>query len=106
MTAACLLLLVAGVSHVSAQSDDGSGQGGSSIEQVQTSRAEELLAKRRERLANVTPAKPSAAVDFLATAETDGFDQLVSLHLNYAQIRRSHRRWSWGGSGSRINSVI
>ena len=27
-------------------------------------------------------------------------------HLNYAQIRRSHRRWSWGGSGSRINSVI
>ena len=27
-------------------------------------------------------------------------------NLNYAQIRRSHRRWSWGGSGSRINSVI
>ena len=83
MTAACLLLLVAGVSHVSAQSGDGSGQRGSSIEQVQTSRAEELLAKRRERLANVTPAKPSAAVDFLATAETDGFDQLVSLQKGY-----------------------
>ena len=26
-------------------------------------------------------------------------------HLNYAQIRRSHRRWSCGGSGSRVNSV-
>ncbi len=27
-------------------------------------------------------------------------------HLNYAQVRRSHRRWSCGGSGSRVNSVI
>ena len=27
-------------------------------------------------------------------------------NLNYAQIRRSHRRWSCGGSGSRVNSVI
>ncbi len=30
----------------------------------------------------------------------------VMYHLNYAQIRRSHRRWSCGGSGSRVNSVI
>ncbi len=29
-----------------------------------------------------------------------------SYNLNYAQIRRSHRRWSCGGSGSRVNSVI
>ena len=28
------------------------------------------------------------------------------LHLNYAQIRRSRRRWSCGGSGSRVNTVI
>ena len=27
-------------------------------------------------------------------------------HLNYAQIQRSHRRWSCGGSGGRVNSVI
>ena len=27
-------------------------------------------------------------------------------HLNYAQIRRSHRRWSCGDSGTRVNSVI
>ena len=26
-------------------------------------------------------------------------------NLNYAQVRRSHRRWSSGGSGSRVNSV-
>ena len=79
----CLLLLGAGVWHVSAQSGDASAQAGSALESAQTSRAEELLAKRRERLANVTPAKPSAAVDFLATAETDGFDQLVSLQKGY-----------------------
>ena len=30
----------------------------------------------------------------------------VLFNLNYAQIRRSHRRWSCGGSGSRVNSVI
>ena len=29
----------------------------------------------------------------------------VTLHLNYAQVRRRHRRWSCGGSGSRVNSV-
>ena len=29
----------------------------------------------------------------------------VALHPNYAQIRRRHRRWSCGGSGSRVNSV-
>ena len=28
------------------------------------------------------------------------------IHLNYAQIRRSHRRWSCGDSGTRVNSVI
>ena len=27
-------------------------------------------------------------------------------NLNYAQIRRSHRRWSCGDSGTRVNSVI
>ena len=27
-------------------------------------------------------------------------------HLNYAQIRRSHRRWSCGGSGSGVNSIM
>ncbi len=27
-------------------------------------------------------------------------------YLNYAQIRRSHRRWSCGDSGTRVNSVI
>ena len=27
-------------------------------------------------------------------------------NLNYAQIRRSRRRWSCGGSGSRVNTVI
>ena len=26
-------------------------------------------------------------------------------NLNYAQVRRRHRRWSCGGSGSRVNSV-
>ena len=30
----------------------------------------------------------------------------VFYHLNYAQIRRSHRRWSCGDSGTRVNSVI
>ena len=30
----------------------------------------------------------------------------ISYNLNYAPIRRSHRRWSCGGSGSRVNSVI
>ena len=30
----------------------------------------------------------------------------VSWNLNYAQIRRSHRRWSCGDSGTRVNSVI
>ena len=30
----------------------------------------------------------------------------IEWNLNYAQIRRSHRRWSCGGSGSRVNSVI
>ena len=29
----------------------------------------------------------------------------VCWHLNYAQIWRRHRRWSCGGSGSRVNSV-
>ena len=28
------------------------------------------------------------------------------LNLNYAQIRRSQRRWSCGGRGSRVQSVI
>ena len=27
-------------------------------------------------------------------------------YLNYAQIRRGRRRWSCGGSGSRVNTVI
>ena len=27
-------------------------------------------------------------------------------NLNYAQIRRGRRRWSCGGSGSRVNTVI
>ena len=35
-----------------------------------------------------------------------GSAAFLRFNLNYAQIRRSHRRWSWGGSGSRINSVI
>ncbi len=30
----------------------------------------------------------------------------VLLNLNYAQIRRSHRRWSCGGSGSGVNSIM
>ena len=30
----------------------------------------------------------------------------VLYNLNYAQIRRSHRRWSCGDSGTRVNSVI
>ena len=30
----------------------------------------------------------------------------VEYHLNYAQIRRSHRRWSCGGSGSGVNSIM
>ena len=30
----------------------------------------------------------------------------VLSNLNYAQIRRSRRRWSCGGSGSRVNTVI
>ena len=29
-----------------------------------------------------------------------------SYYLNYAQIRRSHRRWSCGGSGSGVNSIM
>ncbi len=33
-------------------------------------------------------------------------DEDMLFNLNYAQIRRSHRRWSCGGSGSRVNSVI
>ena len=39
-------------------------------------------------------------------AKIDCAPVAVGYDLNYAQIRRSHRRWSWGGSGSRINSVI
>ena len=34
------------------------------------------------------------------------FAARATLHLNYAQIRRSHRRWSCGDSGTRVNSVI
>ena len=36
------------------------------------------------------------------------FDQEVLglCYLNYAQIRRSHRRWSCGGRGSRVDAVI
>ncbi len=34
----------------------------------------------------------------------EAYDKL--LHLNYAQIRRSQRRWSCGGRGSRVQSVI
>ena len=42
-----------------------------------------------------------------------GLRRLVSIvtglkhrcYLNYAQVRRRHRRWSCGGSGSRVNSV-
>ena len=30
----------------------------------------------------------------------------VKWNLNYAQIRRSHRRWSCGGSGSGVNSIM
>ena len=33
-------------------------------------------------------------------------EELLGLYLNYAQIRRSHRRWSCGDSGTRVNSVI
>ena len=34
------------------------------------------------------------------------YAQAEPLYLNYAQIRRSRRRWSCGGSGSRVNTVI
>ena len=30
----------------------------------------------------------------------------LACYLNYAQIRRGRRRWSCGGSGSRVNTVI
>ena len=33
-------------------------------------------------------------------------ERIGALYLNYAPIRRSHRRWSCGGSVSRVNSVI
>ena len=32
--------------------------------------------------------------------------QFLPFNLNYAQIRRSHRRWSCGGRGSRVDAVI
>ena len=37
-----------------------------------------------------------------------GLQRVLGLnrYLNYAQIRRSHRRWSCGDSGTRVNSVI
>ena len=34
------------------------------------------------------------------------YPDLELYNLNYAQIRRSRRRWSCGGSGSRVNTVI
>ena len=37
---------------------------------------------------------------------SDAVDADRNVHLNYAQIRRSHRRWSCGDSGTRVNSVI
>ena len=33
-------------------------------------------------------------------------EKKVVFHLNYAQIRRGRRRWSCGGSGSRVNTVF
>ncbi len=44
-------------------------------------RADALLAERRARLARVQPAGKSKVAGFLATAETEGFDQLVSFQL-------------------------
>ena len=46
-------------------------------------RAEELLSRRRARLAKVKPAKPSKVVGILATAENDGFDQLVTFQVRH-----------------------
>ncbi|MEE2637328.1 MAG: BamA/TamA family outer membrane protein [Acidobacteriota bacterium] len=42
-------------------------------------RAEELLAQRRARLAEVEPAPDSAFIRILTTFENDGFDQLVTM---------------------------
>lgn len=49
-------------------------------------RAEELLAERRKRLAEVTPAKRSRLVEVLTTMENDGFDQLVTWQLGHFRL--------------------
>ena len=47
------------------------------------SRAEELRTLRQEKLDNVEPAKASRAAKILATAENDGFDQLVTVQARH-----------------------
>ena len=81
VSAAALLVSAAGFWPLCAQPTDEAAQDGVT-ERSGASRAEELAAARRERLAKVTPAKRSKVTDFLATAETDGFDQLISFQRN------------------------
>ena len=44
--------------------------------------------------------------DIAATIDNAAMFEGEYYYLNYAQIRRSHRRWSCGDSGTRVNSVI
>ncbi len=46
-------------------------------------RAGELLARRRARLAQLKPAKRSKIVNILTTMENDGFDQLVTFQVRH-----------------------
>lgn len=82
--------------HIQAATPGAVGQSSSSQESEE-SRAGELRSRRRARLAQVKPAKPSKVVDVLATAENDGFDQLVTFQV---------RHWRFGfGKISPVSSL-
>ena len=70
----CCAVLLAGSAWMSAATQEQTTDPG-------PGRADALLAERRARLARVQPAGKSKVAGFLATAETEGFDQLVSFQL-------------------------
>jgi hypothetical protein len=60
---------------------DGASQNGRPAQTDNASRSEELLARRLQRLNALEPAKADKLTDILATAETDGLDQRMSVRL-------------------------
>jgi hypothetical protein len=75
-----LLLIQAGGLHAAAAGH------GSSSRSSGTARAEELRAARRKNLSVVKPAKASKVAAFLATAEADGLDPLITVQYGNFRI--------------------